>query len=105
MARKMKIRTRTQEGMIEVQVLVVHPMETGLRKDKQTKKTIPAHFIQTMSLYHNDALAVEADLGISISEDPLIGFRLPTAKDGDKVKITWTDNKGETGAIDTVVEG
>ena len=105
MARKMKIRTRTQEGMIEVQVLVVHPMETGLRKDKQTKKTIPAHFIQTMSLYHNDALAVEADLGISISEDPLIGFRLPTAKDGDKVKVTWSDNKGETGEIDTVVEG
>ena len=105
MTKRMKIRTRTQEGIIEVQVLVTHPMETGLRKDKQTKKTIPAHFIQKMSLYHNDALAVEADLGISISEDPLIGFRLPTAKDGDKVKVTWSDNKGETGAIDTVVEG
>jgi len=101
----MKIRTRTQQGMIEVLTLVNHPMETGLRKDKKTKKIIPAHYIQQMVLHHNGKVAAHANLGIAISEDPLLGFRLPDAKDGDKVKVTWSDNKGESGSIETIVEG
>ena len=105
MERKMKIRTRTQDDMIEVQVLVEHPMETGLRKDKASQKIIPAHFIQQMSLYLNGKLALETDLGISVSQDPLVGFRLPQAKNGDKIKVSWRDNRGETGDIETVVEG
>ncbi len=104
MARKMKVRTRTQDGMVEVLVLVSHPMETGLRKDKKTKKVIPAHWIQNMSLMHNGKLAAEANLGIAISEDPLLGFRLPKDKNGDKIKITWKDNKGESGEISAVVD-
>ncbi len=104
MARKMKVRTRTQDGMVEVLVLVSHPMETGLRKDKKTKKVIPAHWIQNMSLMHNGKLAAEANLGIAVSEDPLLGFRLPKAKNGDKIKITWKDNKGESGEISAVVD-
>ena len=105
MARKMKIRTRTQQGMIEVLVLVTHPMETGLRKDKKTKKVIPAHFIENMTLTHNGKVAAVANLGIGVSEDPLIGFRLSDAKNGDQVKVTWNDNKGEKGEIETKVEG
>ena len=104
MARKMKVRTRTQDGMVEVLVLVNHPMETGLRKDKKTKKVIPAHWIQTLNLMHNGKLAAEANLGIAVSEDPLLGFRLPKAKNGDKIQITWKDNKGESGKISAVVD-
>ena len=105
MARKMKVRTRTREGMIEVLVLVNHPMETGLRKDKKTKKVIPAHFIQELKLEHNGKLAALAQLGIGISEDPLMGFRLTDAKDGDSIKVSWRDNKGESGSLETKVEG
>ena len=105
MARKMKLRTRTREGKIEILVLINHPMETGLRKDKKTKEKIPALYIQKMTLHHNGQLAAEANFGIGVSEDPLIGFRLDDAKNGDKVKVEWSDNKGETGAIEAVVEG
>jgi len=100
----MKVRTRTQDGMVEVLVLVSHPMETGLRKDKKTKKLIPAHWIQNMNLMHNGKLAAEANLGIAVSEDPLLGFRLPKAKNGDKIEITWKDNKGESGKISAIVD-
>ena len=104
MARKMKVRTRTQDGQIEVLVLVNHPMETGLRKDKKTKQPIPAHFIQELTVNLNGKPAVICEMGIGISEDPLLGFRLPGAKNGDKVNISWKDNKGETGTADAVVE-
>lgn len=105
MARKMRIRTRTQEGMIEVQVLINHPMETGLRKDKKTKKIIPPHFIQKITLEHNGKMVVTADTGVAVSTDPLLGFRLKDGKDGDKIHVSWSDNRGETGSIDAVVEG
>ena len=104
MARETKIRTRTQEGLIEILVLVNHPMETGLRKDKASGKPIPAHFIQELTLEINGKTATTTHMGIGVSENPLLGFRFKTAKNGDKVKATWKDNKGETGTAEAVVE-
>lgn len=104
MARRMKVRTRTREGKIEILVLISHPMETGMRKDKKTKKRIPAHYIQKLTLVHNGKVAADADFGIGISEDPLIGFRLDDAKNGDPVKISWSDNKGESGSFEAKVD-
>ena len=104
MARETKIRTRLQEGAVEVQVLVKHPMETGLRKDKASGKVIPAHFIQELNIELNGKPMATASMGIGVSESPLLGFRLKGAKNGDKIKITWKDNKGETGNADAVVD-
>jgi sulfur-oxidizing protein SoxZ len=100
MARKMKVRTRHQEGKVEILILVTHPMETGLRTDKQTKQKIPAHFIQTLDVEVNGKVVASAELGIGISQNPLIGFRLNEGKTGDKLKISWKDNQGESGVYD-----
>ena len=102
--RKMKVRTRSQDGAVEVLVLITHPMETGMRVDKKTNQKIPAHFIQRITLEHNGKVVLVADTGVGISEDPLLGFRLKNAKKGDKVKIGWSDNKGESGSAETVVD-
>lgn len=102
--RKMKVRTRQQEGAVEVLVLITHPMETGQRVNKKTNQKIPAHFIQRITLEHNGKSVVTADCGVAISEDPLLGFRLKNAKKGDKVKLSWKDNKGESGSVETVVD-
>ena len=105
MARETKIRTRTQDGMIEVLVLVNHPMETGMRKDKASKQAIPAHFITQLNIEHNGKPVAAIDMGVGVSENPLLGVRLQDAKDGDKIKVAWKDNKGESGGAEAVVEG
>ena len=104
MARQTKIRTRTQEGAVEVLVLVTHPMETGQRKDKASGKVIPAHFIQELNLELNGKPMANAVMGVGVSENPLLGFRSKTAKNGDKLKVTWKDNQGETGTLEAVVD-
>jgi sulfur-oxidizing protein SoxZ len=106
MARDTKVRTRMQEGQVEILVLVTHPMETGLRKDKDTGKVIPAHFIQDVTLEINGKVAAEAKLGIAVSENPLLGFRFKpeAAKNGSKLKVSWKDNKGESSVVEAVVE-
>ncbi|MHB8624150.1 MAG: thiosulfate oxidation carrier complex protein SoxZ [Sulfuricaulis sp.] len=99
-----KIRTRTQDGITDVLVLVSHPMETGLRIDPKTKEKIPAHFIQKMDFFLNGNMVVSSNLGVAISKDPLIGIKLKNAKTGDKVKVAWSDNKGESGGVETTID-
>ncbi|MCR4345698.1 MAG: thiosulfate oxidation carrier complex protein SoxZ [Sulfuricaulis sp.] len=102
--RKMKMRTRAQDGGVELQVLITHPMETGLRTDKNTGKKIPPHFIQRITLEHNGKIVATVNTGAGISEDPLIGFRLKDAKQGDKLKVFWSDNMGESATLEGVVD-
>ncbi|MEK7717036.1 MAG: thiosulfate oxidation carrier complex protein SoxZ [Pseudomonadota bacterium] len=102
--RKMKLRTRMQDGFPELQVLITHPMETGLRTDKDTKQKIPPHFIQKVTVEHNGKVVVTMSVGTGMSEDPLMSFRLKNAKNGDKVKVSWSDNMGESGSLESVVD-
>ncbi|MFV1996963.1 MAG: thiosulfate oxidation carrier complex protein SoxZ [Acidiferrobacterales bacterium] len=99
MARKMKMRARKTDDITELLVRIKHPMETGLRKDKVTKKAIPAHFIQNMTVIHNGKEVVNCDLGIAVSRNPVMGFGLVGARSGDKVTVSWKDNKGESGSL------
>ncbi len=98
-----KIRTKTQDGLTDVLVLVSHPMETGLRTDPKTKEKIPPHFIQKMDFFLNGKEVASANLGTAVSKDPLIGIKLKGAKAGDKVKVAWSDNKGESGGVETTI--
>lgn len=102
MARQTRMRTKSQDGATEILVLVNHPMETGQRTDPKTKEKIPAHFIQKMTFSVNGKEVAVADLGVAVSKDPLVGVRIK-AKSGDKVKVTWSDNKGETGEAEGTV--
>ena len=102
--RKMKMRTRLQDGAVELQVLITHPMETGLRADKNTNMKIPPHFIQKVNVELNGKVVVVVNTGTGVSEDPLLGFRLKGAKSGDKLRVFWTDNLGESGSLEGTVD-
>ena len=98
-----KIRTRTQDGLTDVLVLVSHPMETGLRTDPKTKEKVPPHFIQKMNFFLDGKEVAATDLGTAVAKDPLIGIKLKGAKPGAKLKVTWSDNKGENGGEETTI--
>ena len=103
MSRTTRIRTKVQDGETEVLVLVNHPMETGQRTDSKTKEKIPAHFIQKMTFFLDGKEVAVADMGTAISKDPLVGVKLKGTKAGNKVKVTWSDNKGETGEAEATI--
>ncbi len=99
-----KIKARKKGNATEILVLVQHPMETGSRKDKKTKKVIPAHFIQTLNFTINGKTVADVAMGIGVSKNPLVGIRVKNAKSGDKIEVSWKDNKGETGGAKTAVK-
>lgn len=103
MARQTRIRTKTQDGATEVLVLVSHPMETGQRVDPKTKEKIPAHFIQKMTFTLDGKEVAVANLGVAVSKDPLVGVKIKGAKAGAKIKVAWSDNKGESNTAEATV--
>jgi sulfur-oxidizing protein SoxZ len=102
MADAMKIRATLKGEVTEVKVLMIHPMETGRRKN-DFGDVEPAHFIQLVTATLNGKPVLEAQWGTGISKNPYLTFRLKGAKAGDKVAVNWVDNKGESNAIETAV--
>jgi len=94
MADPMKIRARLEGDVADVRVLMAHPMETGQRKDA-AGNVVPLHFIQTITAQLNGKPVFQAEVSQAISRNPVFGFKVKGAKAGDKLTITWIDNKGD----------
>ena len=94
MGNPMKIRAANKDGVTEVKVLVSHEMETGQRKDS-SGKIIPAWFIQEVTATHNGKPVLSAQWGPSVAKNPFLQFSVKGAKAGDKIAVSWVDNKGD----------
>ena len=99
----MKIRARMKGDVAEVKCLMNHVMETGLRKDSKTGQIVPAHFITNVTCEVGGKQVMDAQWGGGISKNPYLAIKVKGAKAGDKVVISWVDNKGETESGDTTV--
>jgi sulfur-oxidizing protein SoxZ len=95
MADPMRIRAQAAGDKTTVRVLMAHEMETGQRKDS-SGKAIPAWFIQEVTAALNGKQVLSAEWGPAVSKNPFLQFILKGAKAGDKVSVTWKDNKGES---------
>ena len=91
-----KIRTKRVESACLVRLLISHPMENGRRLDKETGETIAAHFIQEVKIEHNGKLIARCQLGMAVSRDPYLSFRLKGTKAGDSIRVSWSDNLGQS---------
>jgi len=102
MALPMKMRATLGQGFTDVRVLMNHPMETGQRKDAEGK-LVPMHFIQTIVVKVNGKPALEAQVSQAVSRNPVFSFRLKGGAKGDKIEVSWLDNKGETNSTEAAV--
>ena len=104
MADPMKIRATVKDGVADVRVLVAHEMETGQRKDA-AGKTIAAWHITELNASLNGKPVLKAYWGPAISKNPLLQFKVRGAKPGDKIVVSWVDNRDDKRSDEaTVVE-
>ena len=94
MADPMRIRAQAAGDKATVRVLMSHEMETGQRKDA-AGKPIPAWFIQEVTAQHNGKPVLSAQWGPAVAKNPYLQFVVKGAKAGDKITISWIDNKGD----------
>ncbi len=95
MADPMRIRAQAAGDKATVRVLMSHEMESGQRKDS-SGKLVPAHFINEVSATLNGKVVLTAEWGPSVSKNPFMQFVVKGAKAGDKISVSWKDNKGES---------
>jgi sulfur-oxidizing protein SoxZ len=101
MAGPMKMRAtlaggNTAAAHTDVRVLMTHPMTTA-----QSGQAL--HFIQNVVVKQNGRTVVEAEISQAVSRNPVFTFRLKGGPKGDKIEVSWLDNKGETNKIESAV--
>ncbi len=102
MADPMRIRAQSQGANAVVRVLMSHEMETGQRKDS-TGKIIPDWHISNVTAAHNGKQVLNAEWGPAVAKNPFLQFTVKGAKAGDKIAVTWKDNRGDTRTDEAMV--
>lgn len=103
MASKIKIKTRLKGDVAEVKSLVMHPMETGARKDPDTGELVPRHHITQLTYTNNGEPVMIANFSTAVSKNPYMSFSFRGARAGDTLKVSWVDNLGGSDELDTVL--
>ena len=95
MADPMRIRAQASGDKATVRVLMSYEMESGQRKDA-AGKLVPAWHITEVTAALNGKPVLAAEWGPAVSKNPFLQFVIKGAKAGDKVAVSWKDNKGDS---------
>lgn len=97
MARKPRIKVpkKAKAGqIIQIKTLFSHKMETGLRKNKKTGKTIPRKIINNFACNFNGDKVISADLYPAIAANPYFAFFAKVSESGT-FDFAWTEDGGK----------
>ncbi len=100
---KIKPKAYKAGDVVSVSFMVMHPMETGLRKDKETGKLIPAHYINDVKFSFEGKVFTSMKCWESLSTNPVftIDFKVPG---NGELKVAFTDNQGEVNEKSTKIK-
>jgi sulfur-oxidizing protein SoxZ len=103
MAGKIKVHVKLEGEVARVKSLVVHPMETGARKDPDTDAVVPRHHIEQLTFANNGKAVLIANCSTAVAKNPYFTFSFKGASPGDTFSVSWVDNRGETGSLQTIL--
>ena len=104
MASQIKIKAKLSGDVAEIKSLMLHPMETGARKDPDTGELVPAHHITQLTFTNNGEPVVIANFSTAVSKNPYFSFKFRGANAGDTFRVSWVDNAGGTDELETVLK-
>ncbi|EQB40609.1 sulfur oxidation protein SoxZ [Sulfurimonas hongkongensis] len=91
---KIKPKKYKDGEIVKVSFMVMHPMETGMRKDKKTKKIIPAKYINSVKFDYNGKVITTMNVWESLSTNPVFTTYMKVNGAG-KLSVTYSDSTGE----------
>ncbi|MDP2804731.1 MAG: thiosulfate oxidation carrier complex protein SoxZ [Gallionellaceae bacterium] len=98
-----KMKAAIKGEYAEVKMLMQHVMENGRRKDDEGN-VIPAWYITAFKVKHKDEVVFEGQFGTSVSKNPYLICRFFGAVAGEKITVSWVDNRGEQREDDAIIE-
>ncbi len=96
MSARIQLPAEARRGeIIEVRVLIQHPMETGYRfNDSGTP--IPRNVIHTILCAYNGTEVLRAEISSGIAANPYLQFFMVAESSGELL-LTWIDDEGVRG--------
>ena len=93
---KIRVPKSVKSGeMFEVKTIISHPMETGLRKVKDTGEIIPRNIVNALRVDYNGREVLRALWHPAVSANPYTSFYVVAEKSGP-MTFAWTDDDGQT---------
>jgi sulfur-oxidizing protein SoxZ len=80
--------------IMEIRLLIRHPMETGFRYDN-VGKPIPQNVIKIITCRYNNIEVFRAELFPGIAANPYLSF-FTVAESSGELEFVWTDDAGVT---------
>ncbi len=91
---KIKPKKYKVGDVVKVDFIAIHPMETGMRKDKKTGKILPAEYINNVEFQYNGKTITKMVVWESVSTNPYFSVNMKVTEPGE-VKVIYTDNTGK----------
>jgi sulfur-oxidizing protein SoxZ len=104
MASNIKVKASLSGDVAEIKSLMMHPMETGTRKDPDTGAVVPAHYITQLTFTNNGEPVMIANFSTAVSKNPYFSFSFRGAKAGDTLAVRWVDTRGDSEEFETVLK-
>jgi len=97
MPARIQIAPKAKAGeIIEIRVLIQHPMETGYRQD-DVGHPIKRNVINLLSCRYNGVEVFRAELSSGIAANPYLQF-YTVAETSGEIEFTWIDDEGNQGS-------
>ena len=91
---KIKPKKYADGEVVNVSFMVMHPMETGMRKDKKTGAIVPAQYINSVKFEYNGKVITTMNVWESLSANPVFTTYMKVNGKGE-LRVTYTENTGE----------
>ena len=96
MVARVQIPKEARRGeVIEVRIVIQHPMETGFRRD-EVGRLIKRNVINIFSCRYDGIEVFRADLSSGIAANPYLQFYTVAEASGE-FEFTWMDDEGTQG--------
>lgn len=102
-SKTIKLKAKAENGEVTVKALIKHPMETGRRKDKDSGKLVPAHYINELTCTHKGEPVLTTEWGPTISKNPFLSFTFTGGAAGEEIQLSWKDNKGDSDSASATI--
>lgn len=90
-----------RDDVIEIRVLLQHPMETGYRFDV-LGSAVPKNVIHTLTVDYAGRRIFKAEMSTGISANPYLSF-YTRATESAVLLLAWADDKGHQGRLEVPV--
>lgn len=98
MTARIQVQPEARRGeVIEVRVLIQHPMETGFRYDAFGRQT-PRNVIYSFECRYDGAEVFRAAMGAGIAANPYLRFFVRAGRSGD-IECRWVDQENVSGTV------